>query len=108
MELAVEPVGEPPSLSSRRWLARERLEQPGIALIGGIAQIFGNGIGAHHRAMLIGDQYRQRPGRVQRHELLAPFPRPLLGELGLDPALGEGKPDRPGKGAERIMQQSRH
>ena len=108
MELAVEPIDEPPRLRSRRRLARKELEQPCIALIGGIAQIFGNGIGPHHRAMLVGDKYRQGPGRVQRHELRAPFPRPLLGELGLDPALGEGKPDRPGKGAERIMQQSRH
>src|SRR6185312_9432897 len=52
VELAVEPIGEPSCLGSRRRLARERLEQPGIALIGGIAQIFGNGISAYHRAML--------------------------------------------------------
>ena len=97
----VPEIESQPALERRPSTADERLP-----LFYAVLELFGRT--AHDRPLLVGDEDRQRSGGVQRDELRAPIPRPLFGEFGLDAALVEREPDRPGKRAQGIMQQSRH
>ena len=104
----MEPVDETPRLGLRRLVAWEGLEQAGVALTGRIAQILRDGIGAHDRPAIVGNEDGQSSGRIQRYELRTPLPGPFLNEFGLDAAFAERKPDRPGERAEWIVQKCRH
>ena len=91
------PGGVPPALAAAS--PGERLKATGVALVDGVGEIFGDGVGARDRHMRVCDRRRQGAGRVQLDETAPPLPRLLLGQLGLDPAFGERQADRAGDGS---------
>ena len=111
VELAMEPVDQPPRLRPRPRIAGEQPETRRVSARPAghhVAQIFGDRVGADDRAVLVGDEHGEGPRRIDLEELGAPFPGLLLDELDLDPALAEREPDRSGEGIEGVVQECRH
>jgi hypothetical protein len=107
VELGQEPVEQAAHLDA---LGRLRRQEPPLAepAAAGLVEVFGDDGGAGDEEPLPVHEHRRGAGRIDGQELGAPLPRPLLAQLRLDAALGEGEPREARVRAERVMVQNRH
>ena len=105
--LAEVPVGQPADLGA---LHRVFGEQPLVALEhpARLVEIFGDHHGADDRHVALGKQDRQRAGRIERQELLAPRPRLFLDQRQLLAILAKGKAHEPAGGEHRVVEKRQH
>ena len=101
------PVDEPADFGA---LHRVLGEQPLVALqdAARLVEIFGDHRCADDRHVALGQQDRQRAGRVQRQELLAPGPRLFLDQSQLLAILAESEADEATGGEHGMMEKRQH